>query len=149
MQCDKGERPPPAAAAAAAAGCAGKTLMSAARTATPATACLSRNTLERSLTPRSPPLFAARHSPLLRRSLCSHRDPSGSHSMAMQRAAQRASEVLGCAAYRLQQLRGAKAVTTKLTVEMLKVGCSNRSACSPRRPVPPPPPPPLPCSVAI
>ncbi|PRW59172.1 50S ribosomal L9 [Chlorella sorokiniana] len=38
----------------------------------------------------------------------------------MQRAAQRASELLGSAAYGLQQLRGAKAVTTKLTVEMLE-----------------------------
>ena len=39
----------------------------------------------------------------------------------MQRAAQRAALLLDSAAYSLQQLRGAKAVTTKLSVELLQV----------------------------
>ncbi len=53
--------------------------------------------------------------------------------MAMQRAAQRASELLGSTAHRLQQLRGAKSVTTKLTVEMLEARCHSampRLPCS-------------------
>lgn len=40
-------------------------------------------------------------------------------------AAQRASQLLSSTAHSLQQWRGAKAVTTKLAVEMLQV----RAAC--------------------
>lgn len=41
-------------------------------------------------------------------------------------AAQRASQLLASAAHSLQQWRGAKAVTTKLSVEMLKVSAAHR-----------------------